>query len=231
MRVVVVLATLSRKINEAIFQPNYLTPDSNHLRKIFNQLAETDGAREAHCRSVLLAVDPAHQRDNLKSRVVSVLQEVSAGLSPLLSANHLSQFQESLRKVISSAAKVWKDIQHSPLKFEAEFDPTEGGWIPFNFPGSEEDVDDDRFLRSHSLTVYPQLSQVKSGKRSCVECVIRLPQSHKLCQLAEEEVVQSPSSPAINCPPAKKTRRPSTSINGAHTNGKRTPDGKVNGAR
>lgn len=230
MRVVVVLATLSRKINHAIFQPNYLTPDSNDLRETFNQLAKTDGDREAHCRSVMLAVDPARQRENLKSRGHSVLKEVSAGLFPLLSPSQFGEFEEKLRKVISSAAKVWRDIQCSPMKFEAEFDPAEGGWRPFNFPGSEEDVDD-RFLGSHSLTVYPQLTQLRGGKETCLEYVIRLPQSHKLCQLAEQEIVQNPSSPTINCPSAKRTRRPSVSIHGAQTNGKRTPDGTVNGSR
>ena len=232
MRLVVVLATLSRKIDQQIFQPSYLISDSGVLREILSKVAESEVEREAHFRSVMLAIDPASQKENLQSKMQTVLREVSYGLYPLLSKSQYGVFQDKVQKVIENAVKLWKDIQCSSQKYETEFDPKyqEGEWCPFEFPGFENELNAD-ILGSHHLAVYPQLSLIQGGDRHCLECISLLPQSHKLCNLAADEMAQSRTSLTITSLPARKPRRPSVSANGALANEKRLPEGKINATR
>ncbi|KAJ5740925.1 hypothetical protein N7493_000797 [Penicillium malachiteum] len=220
MRLAVILAILSREIDKAIFQPSYIPSENGHLRASLSKLVKTDPEKEQFIRSVLLSIDRDGQETELQSRAKTVVHNVSHYLFTLLSITQYGQLKEKLEKIVETAIKVWRPMQHATKKYETEFDPEEWSHKDdglFQFPmgtpdqtGLEQPVHD-------LLVIFPGLNSLESDSLepdslepdSFIEVltpVIPLMSSQKLCVAATQELreeVRGLSSP-VGKP---KTRR------------------------
>ncbi|KAJ5109506.1 hypothetical protein N7456_006181 [Penicillium angulare] len=200
MRLVVILAVLSREIDKYIFQPAYLTPDDSNLRKTLSQLAGTDPEKETLYRSLTLSIDSKTQKGFLQSNVQTVVQKVSNCVFGLLSDSQYSEFREITKKIVKKAAEVWDPIQHSQRKYEPGFDLYDEH-MPFIFPGQEKgrnrkgiNVDSKRDV----LMIFPGISSIGLGPRQQQSYVISLSKLHPLYVLADQEASSVPPSPSID---------------------------------
>ncbi|KAJ6164499.1 hypothetical protein N7470_003171 [Penicillium chermesinum] len=66
MRLAVMLAILSKQIDEEIFQPNYLSSDKRNFREVLTEVAYIDPEKESFLRSLLLSIDPEEQEKELE---------------------------------------------------------------------------------------------------------------------------------------------------------------------
>ncbi|KAL4861972.1 hypothetical protein BDV12DRAFT_207637 [Aspergillus spectabilis] len=227
MRLVVLLAILSREIDKSIFQPNYLLSEGAQLRDILSQLAETDDARESFCRSVLLSIDTAAQKESLTSRVQSVVRKVSFYFCDLLTEDHYNRLRQNIENIMNRAIDVWHPIQRAETKYESDFNPLDWDdheWSPFQFPGQETDPSTDpldSIPTDNLLTVFPRISRIHDGGRQPLTFAIQIRKSHQLYISAEQEITQRTTMPTAGHRPSVSIRRRSIT---AHTPG---PHGKA----
>ncbi|KAL3476576.1 hypothetical protein BJX99DRAFT_270391 [Aspergillus californicus] len=214
MRLVVLLAILSREIDKSIFQPNYLLSDGAQLRDILSQLAETDGARESFCRSTLLSINPAAQQEFLTSQVQSVVRKVSFYFYDLLMEDHYNRLRQNIENVLNRAIAVWHPIQHAETKYELDFNDVnwdDHEWSPFQFPGQETDPSNtdplDSIPTDNLLTVCPRISRIHDGGRQPLTFAIQIRKSHQVYISAEQEITQRKTIPIAGHRSSVSTRR------------------------
>jgi hypothetical protein len=201
MRLVVMLAILAREIDQHIFQPNYLSEESN-LRTIFCKLAATDDEKEAFCRSLLLSIDSTTQQESLELRIQAIVRKVSLFLFHALSEAQYGELRQCLDNVVRRAVQVWRPIQASQKRFEPDFEPLEWDddeWCLFRFPGEDQEQheNDEDNPDDILLTVFPRISLVEGNKRLPQTFVTHLMKSQKLCVAAEQETPREATSPRI----------------------------------
>ncbi|KXG46282.1 uncharacterized protein PGRI_051380 [Penicillium griseofulvum] len=212
MRLAVILSILSKEIDEHIFQPNYLVPEDAQLRDIMSHLAQTDGAKESFCRSMLLSIDQQSQQETLQLRIQSVVHKVSSCVRDLLSETQYNEFRQSVASTVQKAIDIWLPIQRSQQKYESDFDPldwNDNEWAIFNLPGenNEKNTTAHGIASDTLLTIFPRISQVKDDGRHPLTFVTQLTKSHPLCIQAEKEINRKPNSPTIGRMPSNGTRR------------------------
>ncbi|KAL4877043.1 hypothetical protein BJY04DRAFT_222542 [Aspergillus karnatakaensis] len=227
MRLVVLLAILSREIDKSIFQPNYLLSEGAQLRDIFSRLAETDGARESICRSTFLSIDPAAQQESLASRVQSVVRQVSFHFSDFLTEDCYNSLRQNIENVVKKAIAVWHPINRAEARYEPDFDPLDWGdheWSPFQFPGQEASpstIDPlDSITTGNLLTVFPRISRISDGDRQPLTFAIQIRKSHPLFISAEQEIAKRTTVPSIGHRLSISTRRRSITANTPSSHGK-----------
>lgn len=227
MRLVVILATLAREIDQHIFQPNYLSEESN-LRAIFCKLAATDHEKEAFCRSLLLSIDSTAQQESLELRIQAIVRKVSQFLLHALSEPQYGEMHQRIENVVRRAVQVWRPIQTSQKRFEPDFEPLEWDddeWCLFRFPGEVPSEDQEQHEHYEDirddilLTVFPRISLVKDNKRYPQTFVTHLMKSQKLCVAAEQETPREATSPKIGRMSANGARRKSIAQSSPRSNG------------
>ncbi|KAJ5372452.1 hypothetical protein N7517_004458 [Penicillium concentricum] len=233
MRLAVILAILSKEIDQHIFQPNYLVPEHAQLRNIMSHLAETDGDKEYFCRSMLLSIDEQSQQETLQHRIRTVVHKVSSCVHGLLSDAQYNEFRQSVANTVQKAIKIWLPIQRAQQKYESDFDPVDWNdneWAIFNLPGekTEKNTTAHGMASDTLLTIFPRISQVKDNRRHPLTFVTQLTKCHPLCIQAEQEINKKPNSPTIGRTSLNGTRRKSIVAN-AHPNGNGFLEKKANG--
>ena len=234
MRLAVILAILSKEIDQHIFQPNYLVPEDAQLRSIMSHLAETDGDKEFFCRSMLLSIDQQSQQETLQRRIQTVVHKLSTCVRDLLSDAQYKEFRESVANTVQKAIDIWLPIQRAQQKYESDFDPVDWNdneWAIFNLPGekTEKNTTTHGMASDTVLTIFPRISQVKDDRRYPLTFVTQLTKSHPLCIQAEQEINKKPNSPTIGRISLNGTRRKSIVANG-HPNENGLLEKKANGA-
>ncbi|KAL4787744.1 hypothetical protein BJX76DRAFT_354004 [Aspergillus varians] len=225
LRLALLLGILSREIDKYIFQPNYLTSEPTEMRNILSQLASTDGEKEAFCRSILLSVGQNAQQESLKSRIQSVVENVSSCMCPLLSEMQNVELRRHIGNVVKRAIEVWRPIQCAQSKYEPDFEPLnwdDNEWVAFNFPSQDagSSKTDEETPSVNLLTIFPRISYVEDHRRHPLTFVIQLRKSHPLCVMADQEMVRKPTSPTSGRKPQNGVRRRSISGNAPIANGK-----------
>ncbi|KAJ6018276.1 hypothetical protein N7451_001655 [Penicillium sp. IBT 35674x] len=229
MRLVIILAILSREIDKHIFQPNYLDSDDHQLRGILSQLAKTDGEKEAFCRAMLLSIDPGAQQKSVKSRTSQISRNITHRLFGSLSDDKQNEVRQTISKIVKMAIEAWMPFQHSESKYEPDFEPEvwdDPGWQPFNFPGEKTGCSETGFTADNYLTIFPRISCVDKEYRDPLNFVVQIRRSHPLWSEAEQEMSRSPTSPTTGRMPFTGQRRASVSTN-TSANGKVSPNGKA----
>ncbi|KAJ5531923.1 hypothetical protein N7494_008475 [Penicillium frequentans] len=229
MRLVIILAILSREIDKHIFQPNYLDSDDNQLRGILSQLARTDGEKEAFCRAMLLSIDPTAQQKSVKSRTSHISRDITHRLFGSLTDDKQSEVRQTISKIVKLAIEAWMPFQHSHSKYEPDFEPEawdDPGWQSFNFQGEKTGSSETGLTADSYLTIFPRVSCVDKDYRDPLNYVVQIRRSHPLWSEAEQEMSRSPSSPTAGRMPFTGQRRASVSTN-ASANGQVSPNGKA----
>lgn len=234
MRLVIILAVLSREIDKHIFQPNYLDSDDNQLRGIFSQLAKTDGEKEAFCRAMLLSIAETAQQKSIKSRTSHISRDITHRLFGSLSDEKQNEVRQAISKIVKMAIETWLPFQHSHSKYEPDFEPEhwdDSEWRSFNFPGEKTANAETGLPADSFLTIFPRISCVDKDYREPLNFVVQIRRSHPLWGEAEQEMSRSPTSPTTGRMPFTRQRRPSFSTNASpngkvSSNGKPSPNGK-----
>lgn len=212
MRLVIVLAVLSREIDKYLFQPTYIVPEDSQFREAMANLAASDREKECFCRSILLSIDPGFQRKTVQSREQAVVRNVTSYLYGLLSETQYSEFHASVKDVVAKAVQVWHPIQRAKQKFETDFEPLlwgDEGWASFEFPGDTSVANrtgDDVLDGGNLLTVFPRITAVEKEGRSPYTFVVQVRSTQPQCLAAEQEMRQEPASPTVGRMTSNRSR-------------------------
>ncbi|KAL5356912.1 hypothetical protein BJX96DRAFT_172045 [Aspergillus floccosus] len=198
MRLVIILAMLSREIDPYIFQPTYIGGENCPSRQSLTNLAAVNTEKEAFCRSMLFSLDPESQSKHCQWRVRKIAQHVSSYLCALLSEEQHSRFCQSLENVAKKAVEVWHPIQRARRKYESDFGPADSDdeSTTFVFPGLESVDTSSNIQPQHqsSLIIFPHIYAIEGNKKILYTPTWQLSNMHPQWVAAEQEVRQGPPS-------------------------------------
>lgn len=135
MRMAACVGALGSRFAGHIFVPMYVEPDAGEITNLLSSLSNTDSAREVYLRSVLLSVDPEHQKNIMRKRFVEIIETVHKTLGCLVREEKQSAFEAELREVCRVAVECWEFIRQTEVKVHPvfpAFNPMEDTAAVFN---------------------------------------------------------------------------------------------------
>ncbi|KAJ5404012.1 hypothetical protein N7509_003883 [Penicillium cosmopolitanum] len=210
---------IEQDVPENILKPSYFLSEGNNLRETLEDLAGSNGEKEAFFRRMLLSINPDAERNALNTEIRAVVQKMLSYAGGLFPESQLDLFCTKIKKIAQSAAEAWLPMQRSRQKFATDFepfDPEYSEWDRFPFAGEDKKLVAPDLQGLYILNVFPCISWLEDDDYDPLTKVIQLRSSQTLYLAAQQEAAQIAS-----CVPARRSsnrpRRQSTAgSNGNH---------------
>ena len=138
MRLALSLAALGRALIASVFQPSYLSPESNDVSERLMALRDINIGHEEHARSVLLSIFPEVQQENGKIRAAAASTAAGVDIKSFIPKDKLGVFSSRLNDVCQSILKGWAPMQRARQEIIAhmEEEPDDDWWLSLPQPAS-----------------------------------------------------------------------------------------------
>ncbi|KAI0409774.1 hypothetical protein F4802DRAFT_542002 [Xylaria palmicola] len=174
-RIAAFLSTLGSQLVNQIFLPFYELPDEDlesqnnidSITSLLSYLSHTDPKREAHIRSVLLAISPNEQKRVAYDRADDIADLLNENLGILLSSDRMQAFDNDVKILCHRAVESWDTLRCLKEKVEPYTqtdEETEKYWLPAEFDGGSQNKKQANG-KPNGLASKPSMHSLKSANK------------------------------------------------------------------